>query len=40
MRISIKIPSEYEDKFNRLKPEQKEALKAKLSSKIAEELEK
>jgi len=38
MKISIKIPHGFEEKFNKLKPEQKGILKAKLSSVVAEEL--
>jgi hypothetical protein len=38
MRISIKIPRGYEEKFNRLTPEKKEQIKIRLSSIIAEEL--
>jgi len=38
IRISIKIPKGFEVKFSKLKPQEKENLRAKLQSKIAEEL--
>ena len=38
MRISVKIPKGYENKFNKLTPAQKDIIRAKLQSKIAEEL--
>lgn len=38
MRWSIKIPKGYEEKFNKLKKEEKERLMIRLQSTIAEEL--
>ena len=38
MRISVKILHGYEEKFNRLSKEEKENLRTRISSTIAEEL--
>jgi hypothetical protein len=38
MRIAVKIPKGYEEKFNKLTDVEKELLKVKLMSKLAEEL--
>jgi len=38
MRISIRIPKGFEEKFNRLSEDEKENLKIRLTSTIAEEL--
>jgi len=38
VRISIKIPYGYEEKFNKLSKEEKENLRTRLSSTIAEEM--
>jgi hypothetical protein len=39
MRLSIKIPRGYEEKFNKLPKEQRDGLKDTMSKKIGEELD-